>query len=262
MASPSPVPAPITAQGPFGSRTPSLSVTRSAGFTAGMPSANVWKSLARRTERMPRSAARSRSSRIQGRLVVWLRPLATGPATPNPAYCGMGRAISDAKARQMAPRPGYLRLSYRLLASTSIEGAPDGSVARPTSHTARSVLVPPMSPASTCMRRNLPDERGRSSDEEALSRRSPLACRRMEPNFARGRGRSGDSHADCEGGKLGGDGRIGLVDGGRRAGGDDVLSIGGWQLARNGGTHRGGRQLHPASRGGLAGDRFHLAQRG
>ena len=42
---------------------------------------------------------------------MWLRPPATGPATPNPARRGMACFTSAANAWQMAPSPGNFLLS-------------------------------------------------------------------------------------------------------------------------------------------------------
>src|SRR5438132_12575236 len=113
---------------------------------------------------MPITWASSRSSSTQGRFVVWTRPSDTGPATPKPACAGMGRPSCAANAWQISPKPGYCRLSDRKPSRSSIESATAGPAAS-TSTIASSVLVPPASPAKTCMmRRNLRDGPGRSSD--------------------------------------------------------------------------------------------------
>src|SRR5215470_16837242 len=83
----------------------------------------------------------------------------------------------------MAPSPGYLRLSYRLLARTSIRGAAARSSGSVTSQMARSVLVPPMSPARTCM----PHAPYRTRREDQACRRAiSVGCpcwKACEPQF-------------------------------------------------------------------------------
>src|SRR5207245_11320127 len=75
----------------------------------------------------------------------------------------------------MAPRPGYWRLSNRRLSSSSIEGAPAGPTASLTSAIARSVLVPPTSPARTCIVR-APYKTG--PEDQAARDGGPAACLR------------------------------------------------------------------------------------
>ncbi len=87
MASPSPVPAAMTATLlPFGLGAPALpSSLRLAGRTSTAPSASATRSLSSVTRLMPSLRDIAFASMTHGRFVATHRPCTTGPATPNTA---------------------------------------------------------------------------------------------------------------------------------------------------------------------------------
>jgi hypothetical protein len=94
IAWPRPVPAPITALGPQGSRSPSCRGSSWCGGSRSRPSARAWKSLSRATWGTASSRRSSAASMSHGRLVIWERSPTTGPATPKaaPSRWSGGRA--------------------------------------------------------------------------------------------------------------------------------------------------------------------------
>ena len=100
-------------------------------------------------------------------------------------------------ARQMAPRPGDTCGSRSGCSpAPRSRAAPAGPAAAVTSQMARSVFVPPMSPARTCIAgATYPTSTGKNqATDEALPRVVGLACERRTPDvwYEAGAGRRGD----------------------------------------------------------------------
>src|SRR5215470_8205828 len=129
----------MTAMAPSGTATPALSVTRSRGSRIGTARATACRSLRRRTSLSLRSWAIVRSSITQGRLVVLTRPSTTGPATAN------APTVTDLPVLAR----NWLTIAWRLGKSAlwNFFWARGSRRLELAEYTARSVLVPPTSPA-------------------------------------------------------------------------------------------------------------------
>src|SRR5438309_7110946 len=172
MASPSPVPAAMTARLPLRS-APGWSDTSSSSPSAQMPCAVASRSFSNRTRGAGIAAASRRSSTTQGRLGVTARPSTTGPAMPTHAAVMSPRGPAARKRSTMASSESNSRLGT-VASRTSTGARPPGS------NSASIVLVPPASPARItlllCPRVDAHDRR------EELERLGLLPLERVAPD--------------------------------------------------------------------------------
>src|SRR5438105_10512819 len=170
MASPSPVPAAMTARLPLRS-APGWSDTSSSSPSAQMPCAVASRSLSSRTRGAGIAAASRRSSTTQGRLGVTARPSTTGPAMPTHAAVMSPRGPAARKRSTMASSGSNSRLGT---VASRTGARPPGS------NSASLGLVPPASPARItlllCPRVDAHDRR------EGLERLGLLPLERVAPD--------------------------------------------------------------------------------
>jgi len=86
--SPNPVPAPISAIGPWGAGLPAWRVQRSAADSSSIPYPTATKSLMIAVRGIPISAASARALTVQGRLGALQSSPTTGQAMPKQARSG------------------------------------------------------------------------------------------------------------------------------------------------------------------------------
>ena len=141
-ASPSPVPAAISAMFPPRSASPSCSTCSSGGCSTGIEYAIAWRSLSSVTLGTPNAVATCRASTRQGTLVSSAASPITGPATPKHAFEIDARRVSSL-SMNLAIIDGRSGKS----SVPNVRTATGLGRAGTESNNPSCVLVPPISPA-------------------------------------------------------------------------------------------------------------------